>query len=502
MFRRNISQLAIYQIEKDVAAIPLSKLQALFLTYGSDIIYITKKKKLYGIICLGDILHHSEEGNVQINRNFTILNRFNIIKAHEIFRKNKNIHNIPIMNDGGELIGDYSRWDDLFYIERTRMEFLTKETVQTVIESFARVYVIEPVKSKSTIYKYVLDFMRQFQLHYNILNKEQIKEKVSENSLFIFIDEEEKRSVQCLYHYELDQTGMLIKTDLNVKFITYASFLRQLMRKRELVDLGINTSGFLHHEIDEKSTVLLSVLKEKGINCFCLYINERQMTEYGKKFNREVADRVKIHPVDLYEPWPKKRDDMEYFREFLDDLCEVEDYDSEIVQREVSDATHMFEHQKYVCGKYFNAKNGRRVTCFQPDEYQGTIYLLGPCTIIGFLVEDQYTPGSCLQNRLLKEGYTYRVENYGAIARLDSEIDNRLQQIEEYKKEDIVIMLSRTGEAADIPGISLEKIFEKNNIPSKWVLDGYIHCNYKVNQIIADSIFEIIEPYLCRKLEN
>lgn len=498
MFKRNISQLAVYQIDEDIATIVFSNLKKMYLDKASDIIYITKGKKLYGIICLGDILHHCEGTNVYINRSFTLLKGFNIVKAHEIFYKKRNIYNIPVIGEDGELIGDYSRGDDLLYIERVGGLFLREEIVHTIINLFAWVYVIEPVKSKYTIYKHMLEFMTRFQVDYKILKKEQIKGEVLEDSLCIFIDEEEKRSVQCLYKYELDQFGMLSKTNSDVTFITYASLLRQLMRKNELKNLGINTQGFLYYNIDEKSTVLLSALKEKGIRCFCLYINERQLTEYGKKFDKEIADRVKMHPVNLYEPWPKKQDDVEYFKEFLGDLCEVEDYDREVVQREVSDATHMLEHKKNISGKYFNAKDGRRVTCFQPDEYQGTIYLLGPCTIIGFLFEDQYAPGSYLQNKLLEAGYSYRVENYGAIARIDSEIDCRLQQIGKYQTKDIVIMLSRIGEAAGIPGISLEKIFENNHIPSNWVVDGYMHCNYKVNQIIADSVFEMIEPYLCR----
>ena len=52
-------------------------------------------------------------------------------------------------------------------------------------------------------------------------------------------------------------------------------------------------------------------------------------------------------------------------------------------------------------------KSGRRNTCYQPDEYIGTIYFLGPCIVFGAYVEDQYTIESYLQKYLLEIGYPY-----------------------------------------------------------------------------------------------
>lgn len=45
----------------------------------------------------------------------------------------------------------------------------------------------------------------------------------------------------------------------------------------------------------------------------------------------------------------------------------------------------------------------------------------------------------------------------------------------------------------------MERIFEKYQIPCEWVIDGYMHCNHKVNKIISDSLMKMIEPYLANK---
>lgn len=125
---------------------------------------------------------------------------------------------------------------------------------------------------------------------------------------------------------------------------------------------------------------------------------------------------------------------------------------------------------------------------------------MGPCTIVGGYSEDQFTIASYLQKKLLEKGYTYRVENYGGMLRIDSEVDSRLQEIGEYNANDIVIILSRIGSAVNIKGVSLAKIFENNNVPSEWVTDGYTHCNHKVNQLVAESMLAMMLPCLERSV--
>ncbi|MCM1236907.1 MAG: adenylyltransferase/cytidyltransferase family protein, partial [Ruminococcus flavefaciens] len=204
----------------------------------------------------------------------------------------------------------------------------------------------------------------------------------------------------------------------------------------------------------------------------------------------------KVTPINKERAYPKKIENGDFFAE----LYGQEDYENEVAQKEIAVGTHTLDYIMNITGKYFNAKDGSRVTCFQPQKYIGTIYMLGPCMTIGSFVEDQYTIESYLQKRLLEEGYNYRVENKGAMLRLDSQIDKKLEEIGSYDVNDIVIYQSRIGEAVGIEGNSLERIFMEQRIPSTWVTDMYFHCNHKANQLIADSILTMVEPCLLNEM--
>ena len=83
MVKRDITRLAVYYIEKEMETVPFENLCDLYLYKTSEIIYIVKDKKLYGIVGMREVLHAGEDGEVQINKNFKKLVGYNIIKAHE-----------------------------------------------------------------------------------------------------------------------------------------------------------------------------------------------------------------------------------------------------------------------------------------------------------------------------------------------------------------------------------------------------------------------------------
>lgn len=509
MLKRDITQLAVYQTEDEVEAVPFECLRSLYLEKTSDIVYITRDKKLYGIVGRKEVLCGGLNGEIAINKFYTFLTDYNVIKAHEIFQRNGQIHKIPVVNEWGELLGDYSRWDDILFIERNQDQLMKKETVRNVLEPYEAVYVVEPVDTENFAYLCLLKYLIDFQIKYIVLKKEQIGEKLSDKVICIFLDEDERRGTQYLYGIKqllkYDSLGnavfaydMLADSQWKGRMATYMSLLVQIMEETRMERLKIAKPAYLPpYRVDDKATVFLSELQKRGVKCFCLYDTEDEMTEYGKNFHKEVNERLKIHPLSLKKPWPKRKENEDFYGE----LYQSEDYQNETAQEEIIDASNNFEYKKEIVGKYFNAKEGRRITCFQPKEYVGTIYILGLCMIVGAYVEDQYTITSCLQKKLLEKGYPYRVENYSSVIQFDVATDTRLEEIGRYHANDIVICLSGMGKRiVDIEGKSLEHIFEEHNIPSVWVKDLYIHCNHKVNQLVADSILEMINPCLSRGL--
>lgn len=341
-----------------------------------------------------------------------------------------------------------------------------------------------------------MKYLDCFQIKYTVLKKAHIGEKISEKAIFIFLNEDERRGGQCVYriaHCESDdqKKDALVKRG-GAKLTTYRSLLVQIMEDSWLEELGIKKPANRSvHIVNDKADILLSALKEKGVACFCLYEDEEDFTEYGRNFRNEVSERMRISTPNLRKPWPQKKENEAFYGE----LYQIEDYEKEIAQKEIFNALDTYQYKKSVTGKYFNA-NGRRTTCFQPDDYIGTIYILGMCVVIGSHVEDQYTIPSYLQKRLLEKGYKYRVENYGDMVRPDAAIDSRLEEIGRFHAYDIVIYMSYLWKTVNISEKSLEKIFEENQIPSEWVKDTYGHCNHKVNKIIADSMLDMLEPCL------
>ncbi|MDE7431453.1 MAG: adenylyltransferase/cytidyltransferase family protein, partial [Lachnospiraceae bacterium] len=316
------------------------------------------------------------------------------------------------------------------------------------------------------------------QIHYTIITKRQVQPVFGEKDLYIFIDQDELRATQCLHGIDM------MTTQKRERCITYRDLINKIMRADILGYVLENK----HQKVNEKATVLLAELKKRGIKSICINGAQFAGSEYAKKVKFQLSERLKISPISMEPPQLTGLAASNFWCE----LYQLEDYRNGTVEREVAESYYDYR-RKDISGKYCNARNGRRVTCFQPKDYIGTIYFLGPCTFYGYFSEDQYTIESFLQKRLLEEGYLYRVENCATpIGRNDSDIDGMLKEIGMYNKNDIVIYLSQCGSVIGVENRRLWDICEEQDIPSEWMTNGPLHINYKACHSIADSIFEML----------
>lgn len=509
MVRRDIAELAVYEICEGMEVVPFCHLRDLFLKKTSDIIYIIAAGKLYGIISLKETLYCSQGDEVRINRSFTVLTGYNVIKAQEIFQRKPYIRKIPVVNEQGELLGDYSQWDDLLYIEYNIKLLSKKESAEKVLLPCGELYVIKPIDKKRNTYKCFTQYWDHYLIPYTILDKEQAEDKLPEDAVCIFTDEDEKRGTMCLHKMRLCSYGeergvfwdtVRISENRIVRFATYKSILQQIEKNDWNEALNIHLPRkFVCSKVDEKAVFLLSKLQSKGIKCYCLlYENEKRDSDYWIKFDHKLRERLLKRPISMRTPWTKGEEDKDFYGELLQN----EDYIKGTAQEEIFNGVRSFQYKKNITGKYFNAQNGKRITCFKPEQYIGTIYIMGMCMIVGRHVEDQYTISSYLQKMLSEKGYPYRVENFGVVSRRDAALDSRLEEIERFRPGDIVIYQSSVGELPGIPGISTGKIFEENNIPVEWTMDTHGHCNHMVNKEIAKSLFEMIVPNLSHEMTD
>ena len=323
MLKRDITQLAVYEINEETESIPLVNLYNLYLTRTSEIIYIVRHNRLYGIICMGEVFCQNYCGEIKINRYFTTVTGFSIYKAYEIFKRNKKINKIPVVNEHGELIGDYSRWDDLLFIERNNMRDMNKEVVKKFVEPYEAVYVAEPVFDNVPNYIGLINKLKYFHIEYKLLKKQFIGKKLLQNALCIFLTEDEKRGTQCLYANDfLEFESKNIRW--SIKMVTYTKLLSQIMREDQIKKLKMRKSDEIDDYIlDEKATLLLSEFQKKGIKCFYFwqYEDKNGLSEYQKEFREKVKQNIQKFPISFKEPWPKK----EQNEEFYDELYEFED---------------------------------------------------------------------------------------------------------------------------------------------------------------------------------
>lgn len=162
------------------------------------------------------------------------------------------------------------------------------------------------------------------------------------------------------------------------------------------------------------------------------------------------------------------------------------------------------------CNETFHIVNGYRQISNAPKNAKRKIWIFGPCTVFGRFVKDDETIEYYLQNYLLKNGYdNYEVINVG----MRDEICSNLFT-EKMSSDDIVIIAANLinlynywGKVENKPVErilnqrykgDLSEVYAKLERPLECVLDSTDHCNYMMNEKIAERMFADICPKLSR----
>lgn len=487
MRKRSLKELAVCELGDQTDLIEFERIRELFVNKTSDIVYITIDKKVYGIVCLGDILHHMKDSQVSIVKSFLYINDFQEDKAREIFAKKSNIQKIPVIKSG-ILQGDYSRWDDaepawIQWIEAqknvwSRLNQYLKE------QYYNRIYVIEPTVQKEKIKEIIINVLSE-KNEICLIQKEQVMElflQESEHTLFVMSDEDERRGMMCIQAAGFADMG--IKADI----VTFSKLYREIDKfdkQEKLKHYGIVIEG-------EGAKECFASLQKKGVKVLALYNDIYYMSNYIKKTVRKHLGYIKEFQLKTGEFWPIESSiGKEFFAELLDD----ENYTKGVAQQEIIQG-HIMQSKGVsdYSSVYYNVENGRRKTCFQSENCQGKVYMFGNCIIMGAYLEDQYTIESQLQKKINTDEINYRVENCGMYA----SVFEVLQQMV-FREGDVVIIWTGENTYAGIESVELRSIFEKNNIPAEWCLGSFAHINHKITEMIAHTLYGKIKTYLQRE---
>lgn len=148
--------LTILKLNDKKNTVSFDTLVNVILDRPSNVIYCELEDELYGIISMGDIARASKNGvdYVAINRVFTrILPNDKYMTAKNIFHEKKNINALPVVNENNELLGAYTRWDDLY----NRNMFTMGEGKQ-FYEGYPCIFIVRPCEIFRERYRIFRDF--------------------------------------------------------------------------------------------------------------------------------------------------------------------------------------------------------------------------------------------------------------------------------------------------------------------------------------------------------
>lgn len=485
-------KLTCYTMPDENDQINFSELSTILMERPSNVIYCEKDGQLNGIISMGDIVRAHEAGkdSVVVNRRFTKIKQHEYWNAKQIFMQEKRINALPIVNELNVLMGDYSRWDDLFAIEKLEQLKSNKYTMEfwkgrqvPLITPWKKLALVRPCKEFAKKQELMLrwkDYFLQVGVQVSIVNRENIIDAFDEVEYVVFADENEIRGIGTLYTCILDEKFQWGKA------VTYSSL------GAILEDATIGAAGESVGEL-VGNAVLKSVLA-RGVYVYTL--NCRGNRQYWESLQKDIdAKFAKIGKekqgeylceelwegffAELYsEEYAKSIFSHGLMQTYADGICKLKNADSDV----------------------YKVTDGERRTMAQPSDPSRHIYFYGPCVVIGAWVADNHTIESFLQARLNSEGYKVKCVNYGAFSDqlllLNRVVSTRLN------KGDIVIIHNRYQEYEGVPNIDLAEICERHKVPVEWMSDHPFHCNHKLNSIYADEIYKIIKPVLQEDIEK
>lgn len=164
----------------------------------------------------------------------------------------------------------------------------------------------------------------------------------------------------------------------------------------------------------------------------------------------------------------------------------------------------------------FNSSNGVRKTTNQPKNFERSIYLFGPCLIIGSFVKDSQTISSQLQNIINENSLPCRVVNYGVFGGISSDTINYLYQMMDtpFNKGDIIVLVNSVSFNLSawhiafrehlLNCISIKDAFYQTNTKNikPFADSSKYHLNAEGNKIVAEFLWEKLKDTLTEKVEQ
>ena len=474
MIYTEYDKLTIIKLMNEADSLSFDELGAILKERPANVIYCELSGKLYGIISMGDVARASDDGKkaVNINRKFTSVKPNEYMKARQIFKEKEKINAVPVIDENGGLLGDYTRWDDLLVLE-----YLNLFDENTYIDDFLKgereennyIALVKP----NGVFDEKVSLMGKWKSKFNqlgarvkVIDRMSVPECIDKVNLVLFTDEDELRGSFALI------TKIYRKELIKDKWYTYKGFWEKARKQIE----------------DKTLDKCLEYIRKKGVHILAIQFRDNGSEYYqnvckdiSQKFINEDVLPSNLLPSSAMEDFFEEVYTEEYAKAIAQVPFKIENFNGSNRVKDMS-------------GKYHNVEGGERLTVESPLEFDRTIYFFGPCVILGSYVEDKHTIESFLQVKCNSAGNRCRVVNLGCCDNPADTIKRILST--PIKENDIIVIYLANREISCTDNLNLTDALEKNDAPAKWFVNSLWHCNYKVNEICADAIYEMIRPVL------
>ena len=442
--------LPIIDLDDPAAGLDWETIRDALCAHPCNIVMVECNGVLVGIVSQGDMIRAREANTdtVQVNTAFTRLHGKRFMEAREIFRDRKNIHELPVVDEAGKLIGMCSRYDDVLYLEYSNPWKGNKYAARHM-KGIDRAFFVRPPAGDERREAVIRKWMQQFQnfsIQCDLIDFENIPDAAKEGRPILITDEEQNLAVHIVF--EVIDGATYPWTTL----CTCKTFEERMAE----------------HAYDD----LIQKLAASGISIYNLIFTADESTPGRKRLSKGFRDWLVRPGAREVAPFvPSQQAEAFYCELYSEPYAEtVGRYTIELEKSDI------YTRLKDCEGPYFNVVNGERVTKDQPEDAPHTIYFFGPCVMIGAYVEDQHTIESFLQKRLNEAGYNYKVVNCGCY-------ETRYQEMihitsTPMKPGDIVVMHLDNHVYPDTTTIDLTSVLDKHDVPNDWLLDIPLHCNH------------------------
>ncbi|MBR1496436.1 MAG: adenylyltransferase/cytidyltransferase family protein [Oscillospiraceae bacterium] len=482
-------KLTILQIGKDEEAVTVEDCRSALESRPASIVYVEKCGKLYGIVTHRRLLSAVQKRSkiVEPNTGFFFVNDGEYLKARKIIF-NKNIVSIsaeiPVLNPDGCILGAYiSCCDDQFCLEQFDSCFSQPNVALFLKHNFNKIALVMPSSGFKYAEQMYAELIRQLQkrdISFKIVSWSQAIKAYEEGCYLLLPGKLEKNGVITLIQVF---SASEYKDDRICTYSDLAATISESMACSYVVGKQIYYFKNAEHRLLSR---VLTELNQKGVKAFLYTHDERSMyhrtpfLQLSKRLNQysEMPAEVKKYFFQgIYnESYEQQKFPIPYTISIQDGIPGVTDTDIPL----------------------FHVTGNERVTIGQPRKYDRSIYIFGPCFIIGAYCEDAHTIPSYLQTNINRLWNNIRAVNKGIgntqflVGWLDALCSTAL------KEGDIVLLYVNDipHDLDDNVAVEIGEVFETHNVPAAWFYDSPMHYNYKANALIADAFFEIIKPYL------